>query len=615
MKIFHSTRLRLVSSILIVCIGGCTTLVNPHSAAVQKSSGDNCSPILPDSAVDHESPGLNCNPSMPQAVEYADQMVDSYRNGMGEQAQLTAWTGLILIPLATVAGAMALDGGQKSTTRSLLLGGAGGYALSSWLSNPTRSLVYAAGIEAINCAKQVMLPYSVSTEWQNHYNQSLDKLYLKSSDLRGQLIELHSLTHNLISVAPNDPIVKNAELQILNFTQLLSEVSITLQKGSILKRNLDQSGQTLVFAVDRIAGEVDKALVSTQPSLSALPGIIATLSPSANIFDSTVVASRAEKMQGGGKEVIAAQSRKTVNLWPLTSHMVNIEATASAVRELNAIVRSAVDTFEQSVSEATLKQCGVKGEDIVKALRILPDSNVVLKAGETKSVFLSGGSGQYAVSLAAEVEGLTVTQPVPLGEAVRISTTTSVPPTSASVLVKDVAGQSAIVQITVTAGTERAETPTASSQPASSLNDFEKSLGIDTVREIQTALYICLDPAGLEIDGVIGANTRSAAGSCDDIASETFTAENTSRLLEKYLTDGLPHAGRVIVSETRATKPDLESVYKKLGASETPTSDNLDDWFTLEFRKALKDFQRNHDMSSADKKIGVSGLYTDQFPE
>ncbi len=585
---------------LLVLLGtsGCASLFNPHISLTPET-----------------------NPTMPKAIKYANDHIDAYRKGMGDQANLSSWTGAVLIPLTAVTVALGIHGGHTNAITNLALGGAAAYGLSSWLSSPNRSLVYAEGIGAMNCAKQAILPWYVSDDWMKKFSTALAELSTRGGTLATQLAELRALTSVLEELTTaNDPQVKAAKALVESVSRLLVDTAVTRQNGFVLKRRLALAGQTLVFAVDRIAGEVDKALLSTVPSLTALPGIIASLSPAADMFRQAPPTAAAETQEKADKTMtIGAQSltedkkdKTNVARAELTKKTQEVGNTVIMLASAEGTVRVSVGNFEQPIPTAVLKVCGVSENDIIKPLRVLPDNKVTMTAGETITVFLSGGSGQYAATATGEVKGLTVSQPVPLGEAVRIVTTAETPATETNVLVKDVAGQSAIIQLTIAAAKKKG----ADGGPGDDVTAFEKGLGLNEKLQIQTALRICNDPDDLTVDGVLGKNTRAAAKKCAEVASETLDKDKVKALTDKYLKDGLPKPGRVTDFEKKATQQDMEEVYSKLSISPAPRSANLDVWFTKDFRTKLREFQESHDNNPTNKKkIGISGLYTKEFPE
>ena len=588
---------------LLVLLGtsGCASLFNPH---LNLERGD------------FQTGG----PSMVEAIKYTDDTIAAYRQGMGDQANLSTWTGVVLIPLSAATVALGIQGGHTNAITNLALGGAATYGLSSWLSSPNRSLIYAEGIGAMNCAKQVMLPYYVSKPWMEEFSNALTKLSNQGSTLATQLAKLRALTstlEGLIPIGANDDQVKKAKALADDVTHLLATTAVTRGNGFVLKRRLELAGQTLVFAVDRIAGEVDKALLSTVPSLTALSGIIASLNPAADMFRQAPTPAVPETQPKDDVPKFLAETDESPEVKEaraaLSAKVLEVEFTFASLASAEATVSAAVVNFEQPISTAALKQCGVSEKDIIKPLRVQPSNHVTMTAGETKSVFLTGGSGQYAATATGEVKGLTVTQPIPLGEAVQIATTSETPDTTTSVLVKDVAGQSAIIELTITTtdkggtngGAGGGSTPGTTFDPRT---PFEKGLGINRIQHIQTALHICNKSSDIKIDGILGDDTRAAAKKCPEVGSKVFDEDNVKKLTDKYLEDGLPKPGAQTDFEEMAPVPVLQDVYKKVGIQPVPDLNITTNRFSKKFRIELRKFQKAHD-------VGISGLYTKDFPK
>ncbi len=619
----HIVAVALTATILVTT-NGCS-LINPHVSwdSVAEAKRKEMAHAKAASKSPEALISIDRSANMEDAVAYADRAIGAYKRGMGDQATLNSMTGVVLIPIAANIIRLGIDGGHSTTITNLTAGAGAGYGVSTWLSNPTRSEIYVAGILAVNCAKEVMLPYYVSDTWMSEFSTALAELTTQGSTLTMQLAQLDALTSALERLtSANDFQVKEAKALADSVASLLAATAVTRQNGVVLKRRLELAGQALVYGVDRIAGEVDKALLSTVPSLTALPGVIASLSPAVDMFrQAPTLAVSDTRTKVDTTVTIGAQSsvrEKPVTKMARTALMNIVQEVRKTVTRLasaEGIVRAAVEDFDQPISPSALAQCGVSADDIIKPLRVLPSNSIVMKVGETKSVFLTGGSGQYAAIATGEVKGLTVSQPVPLGEAVRIVTTTETPPSKTNVLVKDVAGQTAIIELTIAAAKQGGTNGDPESN-GTSVTTFEKGLGLNDIRQIQTALRICNDPSDLKIDGDLKKNTRAAAKKCPQVGSESLDKDKVNALKDEYLVDGLPKAGRVTMFERQATKPDLMDVYAMLGISPVPASGNLDDWFTKNFRTKLKEFQKKHDgKAEKSNKIGISGLYTKEFPE
>jgi hypothetical protein len=418
-----------LSVLLIVLLTTCgCALFNPHYHSDARDKAKESTETATGNGLDNAKNATKTATTMATAVKYADLTISDYRKGMGYQAYLSSFTGVTLIPLAAVTIALGIQGGHTNSVTNLALGGAAVYGGSSWLSSPNRSLIYSAGIQAVNCAKMVMLPYSVDQTWMSNFNTNLNLLTSLGADLTIR-------RDNLQKSSESD----DSEAQVLvdNATDLLKSTAVTRQNGYALKRRLELAGQTLVFTVDRIDGEVGKALLSTVPNLEALSGIIAGMGPSADMFRQ--VSQKAEP----GPEIKDFQNN-------LAKTKEGVRNAIIELAKAESIVRGAVDSFDHSIPESVLQQCGVSEKDIIKPIRILPGPKVTITPGVTSTVFLSGGSGKYVIAKTDDIKGLEVSQPVPLGETVRIETTTGInekPETK--ILVKDTAGQTAIIEISI----------------------------------------------------------------------------------------------------------------------------------------------------------------------
>ncbi len=597
---------------LLTGISGCASLFNPHYSPLRVTPKGQTA-------------------TMEEAVTYADNAIDAYRKGVGDQANLSAWTGTALIPLSAVVVGLGTLGGHSNSVTNLALGGAAAYGMSSWLSSPVRSLVYVDGIGALNCAKESMRPWYVSNDWMADFNTAMDNLSTKIPALTHGLSELEALISVLEGMGlAGDPQVKAAKALAKSVTGQLAGVRVTQENGFTLKHRLETAGQALIFAVDRINGEMDKALLSTVPNLTALPSVIASLNPAADMFRQGSAPAEVQTVKAADKaNEFHAQSLTRGEATKIKSARNDLNAKVREVKLMattlagyEGFVRSAVKKFEQPVSDTLLKQCGVSEEDIVKPLKVLPDTKVTVAAGSSTSIFLFGGSGQYGATLTGEIKGVTVSQPVPLGEVVRIEAGEDTPSAQTHILIKDIAGRSVFVELTITGkggeedmGSKNGNGQTGTMDTGNKTDLFKQSLGKDTIRQIQTALRICNDPSQLVIDGIIGFNTRNAALICEVTKSSTPDAAGIKVLTDKFIKDGLPKPGPVTKFEKGLLKGDMKEAYTQIGMEITLDTEDLGPWFTEEFRRILQAYQKTSDAGQLkEKQIGISGLLTQEFP-
>src|SRR5688572_21302791 len=125
----------------LTTFSGCS-LIDPH--------------VTWDQAKPHEI--TNKRSVLAEGMIYADHAKDKYKDAISHQSILTNSLALFLIPLGAAALAMGIDGANATAIAALGLTGAATLGVGSFLSSKPRQLVYSAGIKAIICAKDAMLP-------------------------------------------------------------------------------------------------------------------------------------------------------------------------------------------------------------------------------------------------------------------------------------------------------------------------------------------------------------------------------------------------------------------------------------------------------------------------
>ena len=105
--------------------------------------------------------------TLAQAINYANRAKDAYKVAIGDQAVLTSGLGLGLIPLSAAALGFGIAGGSSDAVTALGLTGAAGYAAGTWLSSKPRQRVYIAGIKAMTCAVDAMIPLNFPLQEQS----------------------------------------------------------------------------------------------------------------------------------------------------------------------------------------------------------------------------------------------------------------------------------------------------------------------------------------------------------------------------------------------------------------------------------------------------------------
>lgn len=374
---------------LLSQLSGCAGVFNPHVHWERSYVGTD---------------GIRRTPSMDEAFAYADGAIDEYKRAMGNNATLESSSGLAFLALSAGAVGSAATGGNQNDVAWLGVAGGSAFGLGTWLTNKPRRTVYAAGVGAMTCAKQAMLPYKISKGDFDRFTVALDAL---------------------ASLLPGVRAVDGAEKRAESYESIV-------RSGDALRAQLDQSAELLITTVDRIGGEVDKALVSTTADLSALQGLI-------------------EGIAGGYGQVDSPETPPTVttevealirDVAP-TAGVVTTTAICTDAQTCAQIVQSTIRRFGASLPLEGLKACGVS-ESIVAPLAIKPNALIEIKAadGSVDRRLLEGGSGRYVASLLTDKTGAPVIrQPVPLGAQIEVTVTKDTPDGRYQAVVVDAASE------------------------------------------------------------------------------------------------------------------------------------------------------------------------------
>ena len=93
-----------------------------------------------------------------EAIAYADEVKDSYRGALGDEAKFKTLLGVGLIGIATAVPVMALTQASTTSIGVLAMTGAGAYGLGTWLQSTPRQKAYIQGYNAIDCAVEAVIP-------------------------------------------------------------------------------------------------------------------------------------------------------------------------------------------------------------------------------------------------------------------------------------------------------------------------------------------------------------------------------------------------------------------------------------------------------------------------
>ncbi len=403
--------------VLAVALSGCSSWINPHVTWDRKQSA---------AQID-----------LHNAIDYAQRAIDKYKDAAGDQATLTTVMGLGLIPLGAAALGFGITGGNPNIVTALGLGGAAGYASGSWLSSKDRQLIYIEGMKAMSCAIGAVQPLNIP---RNEIKTDLDKLNAAIIKVERDIGSVKDVEEYKAS-----PMAKQ---NVTTAEALLTQSRTTRDEGTKLLVAHSQAGITLVNAVDRIGAEVDKAIAGTLQSLDALPGIIGSLSDLSTQFAKPAEAPAAPPKPS----VIRTEFVDPALKEPLKSLLKALKESSKVLASREQAIADVIRVVLEADVANALKSCNVT--DVATAFTVQPAGPIEMKkaAGGNKRLVITGGKPPYTAELLeAPVEGLRVTQPVPLGPRVLIEVTaTKVTVADYNVYVSDATGKSQTVVIRIT---------------------------------------------------------------------------------------------------------------------------------------------------------------------
>lgn len=447
-------------------LGGCS-LINPHVTWKHPHDPDERTTV--ERLYKKKAPiKRTAAATIKDGLDYADRAIVAYKGALGDQSKLTSLTGIALPALSAVALGMAITGVNQDAITGVGLGSATGFVAASWLASRPRKLIYAAGIGAMSCAKEAVIPVYLPADKQRVLNELLIGTVVESRDDKGQLTRnldtsktLRAVLDDLsakmatlqkaISGRPqNDAGRRAAEEDLANARKVFEDALAVEAGGQKLLVLQSQTGEKLIAAVDRIGGLVDEAIVKTESQLSALPGVIQGLLPlaqqltkvPADILD-------AEKIQPPAVPKAALADPVTI----ARSQLAQSARTAQGHANTVAAIVNSIPAANRKLPD--LSACGVDISKIATGLTLFPEGNINLTVGQkaTRRIVLSGGKPSYFAKLLEEpVDGLKVESKTLPGMAfVEITTEASKLKSEGTyhVHITDTAGNTAGVKIVV----------------------------------------------------------------------------------------------------------------------------------------------------------------------
>lgn len=381
---------------LAAALGGCS-LWNPHVTWERPSiTADGTATEKPYNEI-----------TISDAIAYANRGKEAYKQAAGEQEELKSALALGLIPLSAAAVGLGVHEVSGEAITALGLTGAAGLGLGTWFNNEPYKTIYIAGARALGCAVEAVAPLDLNRSLIDQLRIDLGDIP-RSAGLNDHMSALHTARgaaeSALRAFDPNGtdtgPLVERAEDDIDAAADLLALADQTYRSARALERRIAEGGPLLMEAVDRIAAEVDEALIANAPDLNALPEIINGLSQNAQVFGLEVESGEDADTPGGGAAMAGIVEDTAPPPAPgmlLENALENLKRAAEALLSSNRRVAILVESVQDRAPGNALQDCGVDVEQLNLVISVLPDDEITFpsNADGKGRLVLTGGKRPY----------------------------------------------------------------------------------------------------------------------------------------------------------------------------------------------------------------------------
>jgi hypothetical protein len=396
--------------------------------------------------------------TLPQALVYADRAKAAYKDALGNQAQLSSWLGIGLIPVAAFATGLAVTGSSSKAVVETTLTGVAGYGVGTWLYSKPYQRAWVTGYNATCCAISAVIPLAYVDDRKADIKANID-LYDAS---RQEVFEKADALETKIRAAVGQGVVKTTDEVVLRANKRIQDVKELVNSADVTRTNAlkmlgkaDTAGLELKEAVDRIAGQVSGLLVDVAPDIQALSSIIGGLAQSYRTF-----ASVPEALKPPAK--VQAQGAQP-QLKPIIDALSDLDLAVRNLMTAQQKLSDDVALVANTTPFETLRACGVSAEQVSVPLSLDPPGPVTFEAGKaaTKAELIRGGAAPFSVVLQANLTDLVVQQTEAFGPVFKVQVSDKTPVGQVPVLVSDRSGNKLLITVAIEAKTPGPEAPKA----------------------------------------------------------------------------------------------------------------------------------------------------------
>jgi hypothetical protein len=351
-----------------------------------------------------------------------------------------------LITLGAVLAGLSAGHASAGTVAGVAIAGGTGYSLGVFNTDKRRAQIYVAGMKALECADEAVLPYHLSAS-------TLKDIDERMAALQSEAAAVTSLADDLRrqrETAKAGPAFAAAGTALDAATRSASGAGQARAGARQLLRQRDQMGERLRNTVVKIDKAVVDEIRGTEGSIQSVPALLAGLNANIGAFSAlgaARAASPASAGQDSGRPLHAAGTPDALDTATavLTDRVAALDAKAQQLADLVAAIN------QDARAAASLSDCRVDGPPTT--MTITPAALTFIAGTTNRQVLLPAGGkpGYTAAFVQADHPGLGIDDIAPGADEIYVSELASPAATAGAyqILVKDASGQKQIVAVTV----------------------------------------------------------------------------------------------------------------------------------------------------------------------
>lgn len=381
-------------------------------------------------------------------------------------------SGLVVLG-AAVAGMAAGGVHADAIVGATLLGGTA-FAIGTLNLDQRRLLAYDAGIRALDCANEAVIPLDLDVATQGRLTQALEGLAAARKKVATRLAALEPLAAD--PKLADRPEAKAASQAAAATQAALAEADRSRQAAERLGSDSREAGQRLQSVVYAVAAKVDGVIIQTVPDLASvgqvvggLGGYASAFAPGAGLDKRFAAAFKGYDGAAAGATARSASEEVKAALAKLDAAVKDLRGASDELVQATGTLDALLKSVDGGKVADALKACNVG--DVVLPLEVDP-AEIQLEARSPalgKGFAIAGGTKPYSVRLLdAPPDGLNLGFGGGFADTAQVSAAAGVPAGSYRVQVSEASPRKLSRQVLVTVGSGSAPKSGPDAAPESS---------------------------------------------------------------------------------------------------------------------------------------------------